>query len=57
MEAFDLGVQTEPYQEERVLLFQTPVSEQNIYTGDTEYYIWSSGNSLLLDKSQNIDKE
>ncbi|MFT5717299.1 MAG: hypothetical protein ACI9T7_001490 [Oleiphilaceae bacterium] len=56
-EVLDLGMLNDENQDEQVLQYQDITIEQKIFAGDTEYYIWSSGNSLLLDKFQNLDKE
>jgi len=37
--------------------YQVPIIEQGIFTNDTEYYVWSSDNSLFFDQPQEIDKE
>jgi hypothetical protein len=56
-EVLDLGMLNDENQDEQALQYQDITIEQKIFAGDTEYYIWSSGNSLLLDKFQNLDKE
>ena len=58
MEVSDLeGGSNDEYQDKQVPQFQETLIEQDILISDTEYYIWSSGNSLFLDQSQYIDKE
>ena len=39
----------------QTLLFNSPVIDQIVDPQDTEYYIWSSGNALSLDRVKKID--
>jgi len=57
VEVSEFDVLKDEYQDTQVFQFQEYTSEQDIFTNDTEFYIWSSGNSLFLDKSQNLDKK
>jgi hypothetical protein len=53
----DLDILTEESLDEQIRQSADSVLEQTIVASDTEYYIWSSGNSLLFDKPQYFDKE
>jgi len=58
VEASDLEEgSNDEYQDKQAPQFQETIIEQDIFTSDTEYYNWSSGNSLFLDQPQHIDKE
>jgi len=55
-EASDEVGQGEESQAEEIPSFENP-NVEDIFTSNTEYYIWSSNNALFSDKSKNIDQE
>lgn|GEM_PF-244692 len=56
-EVSDEEGQGDVYQDKQAALFEEPTIEEDIFTSNTEYYIWSSDNALFSDKSQNIDQK